>query len=117
MDIKEASRFNVVEYNTCTGQKDAESAGMDSRGSNNIFRYNDVTGSVGAGVRLGGDEDTDGIRNDVYGNTLRGNKYGGIKIERIPQGKVCDNKISGTPSSRFAVGSESEDINPTQACR
>ncbi len=117
VDIKESSRFNVVEYNTCTGQKDPESAGLDARGSNNIFRYNNVSNSIGAGIRLGGDEDTDGINNNVYGNTLRGNKYGGIKIERVPQGKVCDNKITGTPSSRFVVGSESEDIDPTQPCR
>ena len=73
VDIKEGSSGNIVEYNNCTGQKDPESGGMDSRGSKNIFRYNQIKGNRGAGIRLGGDEDNDGIENEVYGNIITNN--------------------------------------------
>lgn len=95
VDIKEAASGNIVEYNSCTGQKDKNSGGMDSRGDGNIFRYNEIFGNRGAGVRLGGDDKTAGINNDVYGNTVRDNAVGGIKIQRYPQGKICGNKMEG----------------------
>src|SRR3989344_5104949 len=115
VDIKEGSSQNIVEYNNCTGQKDKESAGLDSRGNKNIFRYNEVYGNLGAGIRLGGDEDSDGINNDVYGNIIRNNSAGGVKFQRSPQGKVCDNKMEGN-SGGDAVGSEAEEFNPTKSC-
>ena len=115
VDIKEGSSGNIVEYNNCTGQKDKESAGLDSRGSKNIFRYNEVYGNLGAGVRLGGDEDNDGINNDVYENTIKNNVSGGIKFQRAPQGKICGNKMEGNTGGD-AVGSEGEDFKPTQSC-
>jgi hypothetical protein len=65
VDIKEASSGNLVEYNSCTGQKDPNSGGFDARGSGNIFRNNESYGNVGAGTRLGGDTPTSGIDNDV----------------------------------------------------
>src|SRR3990167_7562787 len=115
VDIKEAAWGNVVEYNKCSGQKDPESGGMDSRGDKNIFRYNEINGSVGAGIRLGGDEEKDGINNEVYGNIITNNAAGGIKIQRIPQVKICDNKMEGN-SGCDSVGSYGEDFNPTDSC-
>lgn len=91
VDIKEGSSRNVVEHNQCSGQKDKNSGGFDSRGNNNVFRYNTVSNVRGAGVRLGGDSDKDGINNDVYGNTFRKVGVAVVRAERGPQGKVCGN--------------------------
>lgn len=115
VDIKEGSSFNIIEYNDCTGQKDKESGGMDSRGNNNIFRYNKIYGNEGTGVRLGGDERKDGIENDVYGNGITANRSGGIKIQRIPQGDVCGNSMEGNKKGD-AVGTYGEEFNPTRGC-
>ena len=115
VDIKEGSSGNIVENNKCTGQKDAESGGLDARGSNNIFRFNEVYANVGAGVRLGGDASQDGIDNDVYQNTIKDNKNGGIKFQRKPQGKICGNTMSGNTSGN-AVGTFASSFTPTKAC-
>ncbi|CAN0446328.1 unnamed protein product, partial [Scytosiphon promiscuus] len=37
VDIKEGATMNVVEYNDCSDQRDAESGCFDSRGSGNVF--------------------------------------------------------------------------------
>lgn len=116
VDIKEGSSGNIVEYNNCTGQKDPESGGMDSRGNGNVFRYNEIYGNSGAGIRLGGDEDNDGINNDVYENTIRNNTSGGIKFQRAPQRKICGNKMEGN-SGGDSVGSEREDFKPAESCK
>jgi parallel beta-helix repeat protein len=116
VDIKEASSGNIVEHNMCTGQKDPESAGFDSRGNGNTFRYNTSYGNLGAGVRLGGDTSSDGQNNDVYGNTIRDNKAGGIKFQRTPQRTICGNTMSGN-SGGDAVGSYADSYNPTSACQ
>ncbi len=115
VDIKEAASGNLIEQNTCTGQKDPESAGLDSRGNGNIFRFNEVYGSVGAGVRLGGDSSSDGINNDVYGNTLYNNQAGGIKFQRVPQGKICGNTMNNN-SGGDSVGSYGDQFNPVRPC-
>lgn len=115
VDIKEGSSFNIVEYNKCTGQKDPNSGGLDSRGDDNIFRYNEIYDNIGAGVRLGGDEDNDGINNQVYGNTITNNKSGGVKFQRSPQGQVCGNEMSGNEKGNSA-GSYGEDYNPEKSC-
>jgi hypothetical protein len=105
VDIKEASSQNVVEHNRCTGQLDKNSGGLGSRGSGNVFRYNLVYGNRGAGIRVGGDSERDGIDNDIYGNTFRNNAMGPIRAQRGPQGKVCENvaERNGEPpeSGRF----------------
>lgn len=115
VDIKEGAEGNIIEYNECTGQKDLESAGFDSRGNNNVFRYNKSFGNVGAGIRLGGDSKKDGINNDVYKNEIFQNKSGGIKIQRIPQGNICEN-IMGENKKGDAVGSYRLQFNPQSAC-
>jgi hypothetical protein len=56
VDIKEGAEYNLVERNVCTGQKDPNSGGLDSRSDNNIFRYNEVYGNDGAGIRIGGSQ-------------------------------------------------------------
>jgi hypothetical protein len=95
IDIKEAATGNIVEGNSCTGQKDTESGGMDSRGSGNTFRNNKIYGNLGAGIRFGGDKSSDGVNNNAYGNTITDNKGYAIKAMRWPQGKICGNTHSG----------------------
>lgn len=116
VDIKEAATRNIIENNTCTGQKDPESAGFDSRGSGNTFRNNTSYGNTGAGIRLGGDTSSDGTNNDVYGNIIRDNKAGGIKFQRTPQRVVCGNTMSGNTGGD-AVGSYASSYRPTAACQ
>jgi hypothetical protein len=100
VDIKEGASRNVVEHNQCTGQQDKNSGGLGSRGSGNIFRFNVVFDNRGAGIRVGGDGEKDGIDNDIYGNTFRNNAMGPIRAHRGPQGKVCENvsENNGTPT-------------------
>jgi len=114
VDIKEGSSGNIVEHNRCTGQRDKKSAGLDARGSGNVFRYNVVYGNSGAGIRLGGDRDDDGVGNSAYSNSLRDNQVGSLKIQRGPQGKICGNVVQG---KRTAVKGEfREKVNPRQPC-
>ncbi|HBP01374.1 MAG TPA: hypothetical protein DD454_04165 [Candidatus Moranbacteria bacterium] len=114
VDVKEGSSGNLVENNVCTGQKDSESGGLDSRGNGNIFRNNLVYGNAGAGIRLGGDEDDDGKNNDVYLNTIRDNEGVGIKVQRYPQGKICGNVLSGNDGGEITE-EYAEDI-ANEAC-
>lgn len=95
VDIKEGSSHNVVEYNRCNEQRDPKSAGLDSRGNNNIFRYNISQNNVGAGIRLGGDEEDDGLGNQVYGNQLLNNQEVALKVMRLPQSTICGNISQG----------------------
>ncbi|MBI3984737.1 MAG: hypothetical protein HY344_02230 [Candidatus Levybacteria bacterium] len=118
VDIKEGSSENIIEYNSCTGQMDSDSGGLDARGDRNIFRYNDTFGNRGAGIRLGGhmiDSVVYGIGNDVYGNTFRQNQEGGLKIETEPQGKICGNNMSKNGSGE-KFGSKADNYYPSSAC-
>ncbi|MEX0665006.1 MAG: right-handed parallel beta-helix repeat-containing protein [Acidimicrobiia bacterium] len=112
VDIKEAATGNVVEFNDCSEQRDPESGGFDSRGSGNVFRYNRSHDNTGAGIRVGGDEVTDGTGNDLIGNELSDNEGSGIKVMRLPQGTVCGNAIER--SGRDAINTD-EVTNPS--CR
>ncbi len=114
VDIKEGAGGNIVERNSCTGQRDPDSGGFDVRGSNNILRLNNVFGNVGPGIRLGGDRPDDGTHNDVHDNTIRDNEGGGMKFLRVPQGKICGNTMSG--NSRDAVGDFADRFVPGAAC-
>jgi parallel beta-helix repeat protein len=115
VDIKENSTANTVEHNTCTGQRDPESAGFDSRGSGNTFRFNTATGNKGAGIRFGGDTSSDGRNNNAYRNTITGNAAGGIKFQASPQGQICGNTMSGNTGGN-AVGTYKSQFNPTVTC-
>lgn len=115
VDIKEGSSGNIVEHNVCTGQRDAESAGLDARGNGNTFRYNESYGNLGAGVRLGGDTGTDGIYNHVYGNVIYENQGGGIKVQRTPQGALCGNTMRDN-NGGDSVGTYGSKYRPTAPC-
>jgi hypothetical protein len=115
VDIKEASAFNLVEYNQCSGQKDPSSGGMDARGNFNTFRFNTIFDNVGAGIRFGGDTYLDGIHNEAYGNTLSNNSYSGLKLMTWPQGKICGNTITGSTAVRGDAASQLI-MEPTAAC-
>lgn len=67
VDVKEGAMDTVIETNYCTGQKDEDSAGIDSRASGTTIRYNKVVGCKGAGVRLGGHK----VGNDQYGTACK----------------------------------------------
>jgi hypothetical protein len=116
VDIKENSTANLVENNDCTGQLDPDSAGLDARGSGNIFRGNRSYNNLGAGIRVGGHLETDGTHTDMYDNVLFGNGVGGIKIMRAPQGRVCGNTLydnvggdtSGTYRNDYTPGAPCE---------
>jgi hypothetical protein len=101
VDIKENARKNLVEDNRCTGQRDKESGGFDSRGNSNTFRFNTSFGNKGAGIRLGGDGRRDGIKNRAYGNVIRDNGQYGIQMTRNPQSLICGNRISGWSRAEF----------------
>ncbi len=115
VDIKESTTGNVIERNSCTGQRDSESGGFDSRGSGNIFRAKQSYGNTGAGIRLGGDSPSDGIGNDIYNNDIHDNQAGGIKVMRQPQGKVCGNTMSNNYGGE-SVGSEAASLFPSAPC-
>lgn len=114
VDIKEGSSGNIVENNSCTGQRDKESAGLNARGERNVFRNNKVFGNVGAGIRFGGDKTGQGVDNQAYGNTLTDNKAGGFALQSGPQGKICDNRISGGGPATF--GRFKNYVDPTGPC-
>lgn len=115
VDIKEGSRQNIVENNSCTGQKDPESAGLNSRGDENVFRYNQVFDNLGAGVRLGGDTPNDGSNNDVYGNNIYNNAGGGIKFQTQKQQQVCGNIMTNNIGGD-AVGKFGSLFSPSDNC-
>ena len=119
VEAKEGTAHNLIEYNICTGQKDPNSGGIVSRGKANIIRYNEIHGSVGAGVRLGGhlvDGVQYGVDNEVYGNLIYGNAAGGIKILVDDQGKICGNQLwdnaAGATSGTFG-----DSYDPASACQ
>src|SRR5262249_57927102 len=87
----------------------------DSRGSGNTFRNNTIHDNASAGVRVGGDTATDGIDNAVYGNNIRNNQAGGIKVQNIPQGHICGNTMANNTGGN-AVGTYASRIAPTASC-
>jgi hypothetical protein len=110
VDLKEGTYDNIIENNDCTGQRDPDSGGFDSRGDKNVFRYNTVYSNTGAGVRLGGCSPSPdcprqyGLENDVYENTISNNAYGAIKVMFCPQRKICGNVLAGNGSGKGACG-------------
>lgn len=94
VDVKEAALRNLVERNRCSGSDDPDGAGLSSRGDHTTFRYNVSTRHAGAGIRLGGDRRTQGVRNNVVGNTLTDNAGYGLKVMRRPQGRIAGNTFA-----------------------
>jgi hypothetical protein len=119
VDIKEAAHDNLVEYNTCSGQKDSDSGGVGSRGGRvgqgNVFRFNMIEKTTGACVRFGGDEEPDGSGNSFYGNLCRdiAGEYG-VNQQVEPQGPVCGNRFEGSAPRKKI--SRTNGVDPTAAC-
>ena len=120
VEAKEGTERNIIEYNICTGQKDPNSGGIVSRGKANIIRYNEVHGSVGAGIRLGGhlvDGVQYGVENEVYGNLIYNNEAGGVKILVDGQGQICSNRLwdNAAGDASGAFGSRYDPAAPCSA--
>ena len=113
LDVKEGTEYVLVEYNKCSTQKDVNSACLDSRTDNIIFRYNEVYDNDGAGVRIGGhtiDGHTFGQKNEVYGNTFFNNKNGALVVQTGPHHCICDNKCKGDCKTKGSVSDDHKDI-------
>ena len=118
VEAKEGTERNVIEYNICTGQKDPNSGGIVSRGKANIIRYNEIHGSVGAGVRLGGhhvDGVQYGVNNLVYGNIISENDAGGIKVQVERQALICGNQLRDNAAGAM-TGDFAESYDGAQPC-
>jgi hypothetical protein len=100
-----------VENNVCSGGKDPDGAGFSARGNGNVFRANTSSGNKGAGIRLGGDGDDDGLDNVVVGNRFVGNEGYGVKIRREPQRQICGNEVADNDESASDTGAD-----PTKPC-
>lgn len=106
VDIKEGATANVIEGNDCTGGRDTESAGMDSRGSGNTFRGNTIHDTTSGGIRFGGHTINGvvyGVNNSATGNTIRNNSVGGIKVMVRPQNQICGNTFTNQPNPLFGT--------------
>jgi hypothetical protein len=115
VDIKEGARFNVVEFNRCTGQLDEKAGGLSVRGNDNVIRFNLVFGNRGAGIRLGGDTDDDGVGNHVYGNLLGTNAFSAFKLMNGPQARICGNRRL-TADSPLVRGTHRTGVHPLEPC-
>jgi hypothetical protein len=103
VDVKEGTTDVVVEYNIWSDRRDPNSAGLDSRTDDVIFRYNEVVNCAGAGVRIGGhtiDGHEYGSNNEVYGNIFSDTKYSSVKTETGEDHNMCENECKGGCSSR-----------------
>jgi hypothetical protein len=112
VDVKESSRRDLVEHNTCRGGRDPDSAGMSGRGDYLVFRGNTVIGELGAGIRLGGDRPGQGVHSVVVDNDLQNPHGYGVKVMRTPQDEICGNGVidAGLGPSNLAA------THPSAAC-
>jgi len=93
IDIKEGASGNKVYNNYCTGNLDANSAGISSAGNGNHFYNNIVFGNVGSGFRFGSSLEGYGINNRANNNQIISNSGYGFKIMEHPQDEICENDI------------------------
>ncbi|MGH7607887.1 MAG: hypothetical protein ACREME_11160, partial [Gemmatimonadales bacterium] len=121
VDVKEDAVDNLVERNRCTGSEDPDGAGFSSRGIGTVFRYNYSHGHVGDGIRLGGDDDDDGVRTVVRDNRLVGNDGYGLSVHRLPQGEMCGNDIGGNALGALDMDVDTDEDarrpDPSRPCR
>jgi hypothetical protein len=111
VDVKEGAVGTQIIANRCTGGEDPEGAGFSSRGDETTFRENVSTGHAGAGIRLGGDDQGQGVRNVVTGNRLADNAGYGLKVERFPQGQICGNEVRDNDD-----GLTNGEVDPRRPC-
>lgn len=113
VDVKEGTTDVLVEYNVCSDQRDPNSAGLDSRTDDIIFRYNEVVNCAGAGVRIGGhtiDGHTYGVKNEVYGNVFSETEYASVKVETGEDHRMCENECNGGCASKGSLGDSFADV-------
>ncbi len=115
VDVKEGAEANRIERNDCSGLRDTESGGISIRGTRNIVRANVVHDNAGAGIRLGGDRETDGIQNEVVGNELYRNAYAAFKVIAQPQARLCGNRVRN--GDTLVRGRDVDALDPRGACR
>lgn len=112
VDVKEFSSNTLIEDNDCFGTKDPNSAGFSIRGDRTTLRNNLSQGNVGAGIRLGGDEDDQGVDALIQGNRLHDNGGHALKVVREPHRSICGNLAEGN-----GLGIVNRDeYDPTQSC-
>lgn len=117
VDVKEGTTDVLVEYNVCSDQRDPNSACLDSRTDDIIFRYNEIVNCDGAGVRVGGhqiDGKTYGLNNEVYGNIFSDTTQSSVKIETGDDHNLCENECKG----ECVLKSKSDSLNGIEeACQ
>lgn len=114
VDIKESAARNLIQGNTCRGNKDTDAAGVSLRSHENRLEGNTIEDSAGAGVRLGGD-DGEGARNRVVGNRFARNAGGSLRVLVRPQGAICENTFA-KDGTAAVVGSEADGVEPEGPC-
>ncbi|CAM9319381.1 unnamed protein product [Sphacelaria rigidula] len=98
VDVKEGTTDVLVEYNVCSDQRDPNSACLDSRTDDIIFRYNEVLDCDGAGIRIGGhtiDGKVYGVNNEVYGNIFSKTTHSSVKVMTGDDHNLCENECKG----------------------
>lgn len=112
VDIKEAAVENRIIANKCSGNRDPDNGAFSARGDRNRFENNRLVGPVaGAGIRLGGDEEDQGVDNIVIGNDLRNTEGYAVKDIRTPQGAICNNMIGNNEAGLSRSG-----LDPAKGC-
>ncbi len=126
VDVKEGAHHNTIDYNKCQGQQDPNSGGFDTRGSENTFAHNLVTGTiVGASLRIGAEPKVNykwvAEKNNVYKNQFLAYQYeAALKVSNkgfdvAPhQSVVCGNEFSGTKftNNEVEITMEGGAVNP-----
>ncbi len=103
----------MVERNNCRLGEDPEGAGFSSRGVGTSFVDNISRDNAGAGIRLGGDTESDGTRSVVRGNQMINNRGVGLKVEtKQAQTAICDNLVEGNAGGP----SNATGIDPSAPC-
>lgn len=91
IDIKEGVSHVFMKGNYCSYTWDPNSGGISIRGNENIVTENLFYSLAGAGIRLGGDNKRDGIKNKIFNNLFLEGVETTLKIIRVPQSKICGN--------------------------
>lgn len=112
VDVKEGTTGVLIEANRCRGGLDPRSGGISVRGNGIVVRGNDISDQAGAGIRLGGDDGGDGVDNEVVDNRISEVDGYGVKVERLPQRAVCENRVDGADEG---VANTSE-VRPLEDC-
>ncbi|CBJ30799.1 FirrV-1-B30 precursor [Ectocarpus siliculosus] len=108
VDVKEGSAHNLIEHNVCEQQKDPNSGCIGFRGSDNTARFNEIAECLGAGIRVGGDDDF-GENNHLYGNAIQSCGNGAFSVMSPNQGVVCENVISDVDAISFGAYDQDQD--------